>query len=599
MTESKRRSAFSIMTALIGLVYPLIPVMIIAVTAGVLGFLCAIFITILGGEALVAVLRDHIPLDTLTAVFTKLTGTVLQTTSAAGAGIQAADGTLGFGASGAALLGNAWLGLSLKAITLCMVLCAVLRGALRYSEQYCNHYIAFKLLALIRHKVFAVLRTLAPAKLEGKDKGNLISLITTDIELLEVFYAHTISPVIIAVLTSLCMLVFIGSHSLIAVPVALAGYLTVGLIIPLRNGKRTAEAGLAFRTDFGNLNSFVLESLRGLEEIIQYGAGQRIRTELRQRSEALGETGSYLSMQEARQRVSTNTAILLFTFLQLFLSLWLFRQGHIDFAAAVGITLGMSASFGPVLALAQLSNNLHQTLASGNRILDILEEEPLVEEVPADGTPRSFEGLKIDHIDFGYGGTPILRDYSAVIPQNTIVGIHGASGSGKSTLLKLMMRFREVQKGSIRISGEDINAIPTASLRALESSVAQESMLFKGSIAANIKIGKLDATEEEIIAAAQKASIHEFIAQLPNGYDTPVGELGDTLSGGEKQRIALARAFLHDAPLLLLDEPTSNLDALNEGIILKSLKEACAGKTVVLVSHRMSTLNIADDIITV
>ena len=545
------------MGSLITLVRPLLPVMLIAITAGVLGFLCAIFITILGGEAIIAALHPHIS------------------------------------------AGTPLLGLNLKHIVMILIILAILRGALRYGEQYCNHYIAFKLLAIIRHKVFSVLRKLAPAKLEGKDKGNLITLITTDIELLEVFYAHTISPIIIAALTSLCMLIFLGSRSLIAVPLALAGYITVGVIIPLRNGKRTSEPGLAFRTEFGNLNSFVLESLRGLEESIQYGAGERIRAELRRRSEHLGNGGAYLSEQEAQQRIATNTAILFFTFAQLFLSIILFRQGSIDFAAAVGITLGMSASFGPVLALAQLSNNLHQTLASGERILSLLEEQPLVEEVPSDGKLRSFEGAAANHIDFSYGNEQILHNYSAVIQKDTITGIHGPSGSGKSTLLKLLMRFWEVQKGAICISGEDIKTIPTEALRAMESFVTQESQLFKGTIADNIKIGKLDAPEEAVIAAAKKASIHDFITTLPDGYYTPVGELGDTLSGGEKQRIGLARAFLHDAPFLLLDEPTSNLDALNERIILKSLKESGAGKTVILVSHRKSTLNIADTVITV
>lgn len=558
MNTPQRRSALTIMRSLITLVRPLLPVMLIAITAGVLGFLCAIFITILGGEAVIAALHDKLPIA----------------------------------------IGKPFFCLSLKQITTALIILAVLRGALRYGEQYCNHYIAFKLLAIIRHKVFSVLRKLAPAKLEGKDKGNLISLITTDIELLEVFYAHTISPIIIAVLTSVCMLIFLGSRSLIAVPVALTGYITVGVIIPLRNGKRTSEQGLTFRTEFGNLNSFVLEALRGLEEIIQYGTGDRIRTELRLRSEHLGQNGEYLSVQESKQRVETNTAIQLFTFAQLFLSIILFRQGNIDFAAVVGITLGMSASFGPVLALAQLSNNLHQTLASGDRILNLLEEQPLVEEIPADGKPRSFEGAAADHIDFSYGNEQILHDYSAAIQKDRITGIHGASGSGKSTLLKLLMRFWEVQKGAIRISDEDIKLIPTGALRAMEACVTQESQLFKGTIADNIKIGKSNASEEEVIAAAQKASIHDFITTLPNGYNTPVGELGDTLSGGEKQRIGLARAFLHAAPLLLLDEPTSNLDALNERIILKSLKESGAGKTVVLVSHRTSTLNIADTVIT-
>lgn len=559
MNTLKRRSALKIMGSLITLVRPLIPIMLLAVSAGVFGFLCAIFIPIIGGQAAVAVLRTRFP--------------------ALGAG------TMPFG-------------LNLRGAAAVLIVIAVLRGALRYGEQYCNHYIAFKLLAIIRHRVFAALRKLAPAKLEGKDKGNLITLITTDIELLEVFYAHTISPILIAVLTSICMLLFIGSYSLAAVPLALIGYLTVGLIIPLRNGKKTAETGLAFRNEFGALNSFVLEALRGLEEIIQYGVGNTIRSELRRRSEALAQNGSYLSKREARQRIATNTAVQGFTFAQLFLSIMLFRLGQIDIAAAVCITLTMSASFGPVLALAQLSNNLNQTLASGERVLSLLEEEPLVHDIPGDGKRRTFDGVQADRIDFSYGGEPILRNYSAVIQKNTITGIHGASGSGKSTLLKLLMRFWEVQKGEIRISGESIGVIPTEELRALEGYVTQESQLFKGTIAGNIKIGKLTATREEVIAAAKKASIHRFIETLPQGYDTLVGELGDTLSGGEKQRIGLARAFLHDAPLLFLDEPTSNLDALNERVILKSLKESSEGKTVVLVSHRESTLNIADTVIT-
>ncbi len=558
MAIKTRRSAVTIMGSLIILIKPLLPVMVLAVTTGVAGFLCAIFITVIGGEAVATAVCTRFP--------TALNGPAL----------------FGFGFTGMVVV---------------IAVMAVLRGVLRYAEQYCNHYIAFKLLAIIRHKVFAALRSLAPAKLEGKDKGNLISLITIDIELLEVFYAHTISPILIAALTSLIMLIFIGTYSLIAVPIALAGYLTVGVFIPLHNGKKTADKGLAFRTEFGNLNSFVLESLRGLEEIIQYGSGERVRAELAQRSENLAQSGAYLSMREGRQHIAANTAVLFFTFAELFLAIFLFQQGTIDFAGVIGITLGMSASFGPVIALAQLSNNLHQTLASGERILTLLEEQPLIHEIPDDGRKRSFDGVAVDHIDFAYNGEPILQNYSIEIPKNTITGIHGVSGSGKSTVLKLMMRFWEVQNGALRISGEDVCTIPTGSLRSLEAYVTQESQLFKGTIADNIKIGKLTASDEEVVSAAKKASIHQFIETLPNGYATPVGELGDTLSGGEKQRIGLARAFLHDAPLLLLDEPTSNLDALNEKVILKSLKEASAGKTVVLVSHRESTLRIADRII--
>lgn len=560
MNKPKRRNALHIMGKLIILVKPLIPVMIIAVSTGVIGFLCAIFITVFGGQALVGILKNLLP-------------------------------------AGTAALGTPLFGLNLGAISVLLLVIAVLRGVLHCLEQYCNHYIAFKLLAIIRHKVFTALRKLSPAKLEGKDKGNLISLITIDIELLEVFYAHTISPILIAVLTSLCMLIFIGSYSITALWIAFAGYITVGIVIPLHNGKKTADTGLQFRNEFGALNSFVLESLRGLDEIIQYDAGSRIRQELSGRSEQLAQNGEYLSKREGIQRIQTNTVILAFTFAQLFLSIVLFQQGSIDFAAALGITIGMTSSFGPVLALAQLSNNLHQTLASGDRVLSLLEEEPLISEIPDDGKERAFEGVEADDITFAYGDELILKNYRASIRKNTITGIHGTSGSGKSTLLKLIMRFWDVQKGRVCVSGEDVRTIPTGALRNMQGCVSQESHLFKGTIADNIRIGKRDASIEEVIAAAEKASIHSFIEKLPQGYDTPVGELGDTLSGGEKQRIGLARAFLHDAPLLLLDEPTSNLDSLNEKIILKSLKESSAGKTVILVSHRESTLNIADTVL--
>lgn len=552
---SKRRNGFTIMASLIGLVRPLMPVMLLAVTAGVLGFLCAIFITVFGGEAVIAGLRTSFS------------------------------------------TGKPLFGLGLGSLALVLFALAVLRGALHYCEQYCNHYIAFKLLALIRHNVFSVLRQLAPAKLEGRDKGNLITLITTDIELLEVFYAHTISPIIIAVLTSFCMLVFFGSIHILAAFIALIAYITVGLIIPIRNGKKTRNSGFAFRTAFGDLNSFVLESLRGLEEIMHYGAADRIRAELKHRSENLAAMGGYLNTQEARQRIATNTAVLFFTFTQLFLSIVLFRSSSIDFAAALRITLGMSASFGPVIALSQLSNNLHQTLASGDRILSLLEEAPLVTDIPSDGKEYVFEGAEVRHVDFGYGNALLLKDFSARIQKNGITGIYGQSGSGKSTLLKLLMRFWQVHRGEILISDKNIESIPTASLRTMEAFVTQESQLFKGTIADNIRIGTLNASEGQVIAAAQKASIHAFIAHLPQGYNTPVGELGETLSGGERQRIGLARAFLHDGPFLLLDEPTSNLDVLNEAIILKSLKDCSAQKTVILVSHRKSTLNIADSII--
>ena len=550
----KRRNGIQIMGSLIGLVRPLIHIMAAAVVMGVIGYLCAIFLTILAGSVLVRELLSR-------------SGAVLQ------------DGFL--------------YAFSYKEILAALVILAVLRGVLHYIEQYCNHFIAFKLLAMIRHKVFAALRKLCPAKLEGRDRGNLISIITTDIELLEVFYAHTISPVAIAVLTSLAMVCFIGSYHPLPGILALAAYLIVGAALPLWNGKRGGTKGMEFRMEFGDLNSFVLDSLRGLDETIQYGQGEQRKEQMSRRSRSLGELQKDLSKMEASQRALTNLVILVSSFAMLFLALHLYRSGQTGFDTVVICTIAMMGSFGPVVALSSLSNNLNQTLASGERVLSILEEEPQVCEVE-DGVCTEFSGASCRHVDFAYGEETILRDYSIGFQPGQIAGIHGSSGSGKSTLLKLLMRFWDVQGGAVKISGENIRKICTGNLRDMESYVTQETYLFHDSIANNIAVGRPGASREEIMEAAKKASIHDFILSLPDGYDTKVGELGDTLSGGERQRIGIARAFLHDAPFLLLDEPTSNLDSLNEGIILRSLNETCREKTVVLVSHRASTMGIAD-----
>lgn len=555
--KKERRSGIRIMAQLIGLVKPLLHIMTAAIILGVLGYLCAIFLTILAGQAVLK-----------------------------GSG---------------------------QRLFLLMGILAVFRGILHYAEQYCNHFIAFKLLAIIRHKVFAALRKLCPAKLEGRDKGNLISIITTDIELLEVFYAHTISPIAIAFLTSLIMVIFIGSYHILAGIFALTAYVVVGAVIPLWNGKRGGNRGMEFRTGFGELNSFVLDSLRGLDETIQYGQGEKREQEMEERSVRLGNLQKGLSRLEGAQRSFTTLAILFFSFGMLFFTLYLGRQGELDFGGILTCTIAMMGSFGPVTALSSLSNNLNQTLASGERVLSILEEEPLVEEIPEnissgalqgadkrEAHPAAFvfTGARAEQVTFAYEDEVILKDYSLEMPQGKIIGIHGASGSGKSTLLKLLMRFWDVDQGAVKLSERDVRQIPTARLRNTESYVTQETHLFHDSIANNIAIGKPGASREEIIKAAKKASIHDFIMTLPKEYETEVGELGDTLSGGEKQRIGVARSFLHDGPFLLLDEPTSNLDSLNEGIILKSLKESCQEKTVVLVSHRKSTMNLADKVYT-
>lgn len=558
MSKTNRRSAIQIMGQLIGLVKPLLIFMIAAILLGTVGYLCAIFLTILAGQV---VAHGLIP-----QLFYRMRNPRL-------------------------------VFMPVKTILTIMIVIALLRGILHYLEQYCNHYIAFRLLAIIRHKVFEALQKLCPAKLESRDKGNLISIITTDIELLEVFYAHTISPICIAFLTSLFMVLFIGHYHYLARSLALIAYIIVGVIIPVINGKLGSAEGMTFRNNFGELNSFVLDSLRGLDETIQYNQGEERKQEIIERSKQLAKQQEYLSYREGAQRSITNTVILLASFGMLFLTLFLYLNHELGFEGIITCTLSMMGSFGPVVALSSLSNNLNQTLASGERVLSLLEEKPLVEEVEGDKeTNDSFKGATLNHVTFSYDDETILDDYSLKLEPGKITGIHGVSGSGKSTILKLLMRFWDVHQGSITVDEEEIKQIPTKHLRDMESYVTQETHLFHDSIANNIAIAKKDATREEIMEACKKASIHDFIMTLPKGYDTEVGELGDTLSGGEKQRIGIARAFLHDAPMILMDEPTSNLDSLNEGIILKSLKESSKQKTIVLVSHRASTMNIAETV---
>lgn len=543
------RNGLKVMYKLIGLVLPLVHVMIAAITMGVIGFLTAIFIIVLGGVGLLNI--------------------------------------LGFATA-----------LSLKQVIIGIVICAVLRGILRYAEQGSNHYIAFKLLALIRHKVFIKLRKLAPAKLEGKDKGNLISIITTDTELLEVFYAHTISPIIIAFITSVIMTIFIGSYNIFLGAIALVAYFIVGVIIPVWSSNQGDETGQQYRDELGDLNSYFLSSIRGINDIIQYGVGKERLDEINRRTDELETKQKFLLKQEGSNRAVTDTAILLCSMVMLFAGCILYNKGQVDFTQVIIPLIALMSSFGPVVAISNLSNNLFHTIAAGNRVLDLLEEEPAVEEVSGKETVE-FADMKLENVSFAYDDEVILEDFNMEIKKNTIIGIYGKSGCGKSTLLKLLMRFWEVDNGSITIGGKNINEINTSDLRKMQSFVTQDTYLFNDTIANNIGIAKENATMEEIIAAAKKASIHDFIMSLPNGYDSKVGELGGNLSGGEKQRIGIARAFLHDAPMILLDEPTSNLDSLNEGIILKSLMESKENKTIIIVSHRKSTMNIADVVLDV
>ena len=534
-----KRNGFQIMIRLVGLVKPLTGYMILAITMGLIGHLCATFITVVGGYAILHVLNPD------------------------------------------------W-SINLK-ILFALVLCfALARGFLRYAEQACNHFIAFKLLALIRDKVFGALRCLCPAKLESKDKGNLISIITSDIELLEVFYAHTISPICIAFLFSIVMVSFIAIHHVMLGCLALFAYATIGIIVPLITSRLSDDNGIQFRTKSGLLSSLVLDSLRGLSETIQYNAGQKHMLDMNSKSDELSLHEESMKRTVGHNTSVTNMLILIFDIAMLFLSAKL-----LSFEGCLIVTLALMSSFGPVVALASLGATLQNTFAAGNRVLDILDESPVVDEV-FDKDIISFQGASAKSVTFLYDEEIILDDFSVEIPKNKIIGINGRSGSGKSTLLKLFMRFWEVQHGKVSISDRNVNEINTTNLRDMESFVTQDTHLFHDSIINNLRIAKLDATEDEIVIACKKASVHDFIMSLPKGYDTEVGELGDTLSGGERQRLGLARAFLHNAPFMLLDEPTSNLDSLNEAVILKSLHEECYDKTVVLVSHRKSTMGIVD-----
>lgn len=551
MKQAKKRSNFQIMSRLIGLVKPLTGYMVLAILMGLAGHLCASFITILGAYGVLHVLGIKTSLS-LGWIFTL---------------------AVGF---------------------------ALVRAGLRYGEQSCNHFIAFKLLALIRDQVFIALRRLCPAKLEGRDKGDLISVITSDIELLEVFYAHTISPTAIAFLFTIIMCLFIGNFHVAAGILALIAYLTVGILVPLLISRASGDVGMRFRKGAGELSAFVLDSLRGLSETQQYAQGNIRLQQMNEKTKRLSKDEAQMKRMSGRNTAITNSVILVFDLAMLFVCTMLYQKGAVEFAGVLIPTVALMSSFGPCVALAALGSTLQNTFAAGNRVLDILDEEPLVEEITGKEATvfenQASPAAEVSHLSFCYESEEILSDVSAVIPRNQIVGIVGKSGSGKSTLLKLLMRFWIPSAGRISVAGKSIEQINTSDLRQMESFVTQETYLFHDSIRNNLKIAKLSATDEEIEAACKKASVHDFIMSLPKGYDTPVGELGDTLSGGERQRIGLARAFLHDAPLMLLDEPTSNLDSLNAAVILKSLYEQRSDKTIVLVSHRESTMKIADTV---
>ena len=540
----KKQSKALILFRMLKLVKPLSGFMILAVVLGTLGFLTAEFIPILGGEAILIGL----------GIQTKLSWNTL-----------------------------VWLLLSF----------AILRAMFRFAEQRTNHYIAFTLLAIIRDKVFKALRRLCPAKLEGRDKGDLISLITSDVELLEVFYAHTISPICIAIVSETIMCLFIRSfHPLLGI-VALIAFILVGVILPMIISKRSGTTGDELRAQSGELSAHMLESIRGIDDMLQYSFGEKRLKEISDKTRALSERQGVLSKLTGTNMAIANMLILISDIAMLLVCAWLYQAGQIGFDGFLIPMIALMSSFGPVIALAALGTTLQSTVASGARVLAIIDEEPETEDITGKASV-DFDGAEVKNVSFAYAGENVLNNISLQVPKGRIVGIVGKSGCGKSTLLKLLMRFWNACNGEISVYGRNVSEINTADLRDMESYMTQETELFKDTIGNNIRIGKLDATDEEVVKACKKASIHDFIMTLPKGYETEVGELGSTLSGGERQRIGLARAFLHNAPFMLLDEPTSNLDSLNEAVILKSLKEEGREKTVLLVSHRESTMRIAE-----
>ena len=543
-----RKNGFVVMGHLLKLVTPLAHIMAFTITMGTLGFLAAIFIMVLGAMGLVNLLN----FDTH---------------------------------------------LSFSGILTALIVLAVARGALRYLEQMSGHYIAFKLLALLRDKVFSSLRRLAFVKLQDKQAGQLVSLVTNDIELLEVFYAHTIAPIMIAFFTSAILLLVFGHLSGWFVIVALAAYLTVGVILPIITTKLAREDGRRYRELVGEMNDFFLDSVRGMKEIQLFGYAKQRLDEIQQRSQKIDTAFERIKDQEAKVRVYTEVAVSAFNIIMLFTGLILFSLDKIDFSAfLIGVILLMS-SYGPVIALSNLSSNLLQTLASGERVLSLLAEEPELKDVENAVDLKEVSRIDVENINFAYGEEQILSDVSLSVKKGEILGIHGRSGSGKSTLLKLLMRFYDPKSGSIKINGETLPNINTRSLRDNMAYITQQTYIFNETIEENIRLARRDATLEEIMEAAKKASIHDFILSLPQGYQTKMTELGGNLSDGEKQRIGIARAFLHNAPIILLDEPTSNLDSLNEAMILKSLLNVKAEKLIILVSHRQSTMAICDQVI--
>ncbi len=546
MEKAIRRSGAKIMASLVMLLGSLAYIMILAVINGSLGFVCAMGVTLFGAVGVAKVLGETIAL-------------------------------------------------SYEWIIALAIGCGILRGLLRYLEQYSNHYIAFRLLAVLRDKIFGALRTLCPAKLESKKKGSIIAMITSDIETLEVFYAHTISPICIAVIVSLAVFIFVGnvSHWYIALA-ALVGYIMVGIVLPLVSSARLKASGVRYRAEFAAFNAFFLDSIKGIKDIVLNNAGESRKAEVDRRSDELLAETKKMKNDTARAFSATELTVSAIIIAALVIGIVLVNCGMLSIGRMIIGVTAVFGSFGPVIAVSALPGNLTQTFASGDRVLDLLAEKTAVQPVE-NGSEFTFERLDVDDLSFSYDGeTQVLSDICMHAQKGEIIGIVGESGCGKSTFLKLLLRFWQKDGGSICYNGTDIDTISEPSLLENVTMVSQTTYLFDETIEDNLRIAKPGASQEEIENACRMASIHDFIASLPEGYKARTGALGDDLSSGEKQRLGLARAFLRGSGLILLDEPTSNVDSINEGIILKALRQQKRSKSIILVSHRESTMAVAD-----
>ena len=549
MTEKRmRRSGAVIMASLIALLGSLSYIMLLAVINGSLGFICAMGVPLAGAIGIAKAMGESIPLS------------------------------------------YGWIiGLAVG--------CGVLRGCLRYFEQYGNHYIAFRLLAVLRDKIFGALRILCPAKLESKQKGSIIAMITSDIETLEVFYAHTISPICIAVVVSAAVVIFVGTvSSWYLALIALLGYIAVGIAVPLISSGKLKASGVRYRAEFASFNAYFLDSIKGINDIVLNNAGEMRKDEVNRRSDVLlGETRK-MKHDITRAAAATELMVSVFIFAALAAGIVLVNMELLSMGRMIIGVVAVFGSFGPVIAISALPGNLTQTFASGDRVLDLMAEQPAVTPVE-NGRKFDFEDLKVTDLSFSYDGdTQILSDVCMHARKGEIIGIVGESGCGKSTLLKLLLRFWQKGRGEIAYNGTDIENIDSGSLLDNVTMVSQVTYLFDETIADNLRIAKPGASDAELEEACRMASVHDFIMTLPDGYDTRVGALGDNLSAGEKQRLGLARAFLRGSDLILLDEPTSNVDSINEGIILKALRQQKHKKSIILVSHRESTMAVADRI---